>query len=255
MKFEQLTTNLQDHVLTITLNRPKVLNALSAKLKQELSEAFKQANVDPDVKAIVITGAGDRAFCSGQDLNESQNVDEETAKAWVDEFDGLYRIIKSVEKPIIASINGAAAGSGLQLALLADIRIASENARFGMTEINVGLPCIIGSTMFLEVMGKNKMTDLILTGRLLSAKEAKEYDLVTRLAADQEDLKQKTRELALELANKPPVAAKINKQWFNKLSQENFDACMAFAKEAHTMSYGANEPQEMMEKFLAKTRA
>lgn len=254
MNYEQLTTELNEEVLTITLNRPKVLNALTTLLKQELAHVFKSANENPKVKSIVITGAGERAFCSGQDLNESQNVDAETAKEWVDEFEELYRVIKSVEKPIIASINGSAAGSGLQLALLADIRIASENARFGMTEINVGLPCIIGSTMFWEVMGKSKTTDLILSGRLLSATEAKEYDLVTRLASSQEDLKVKTRELAQELAAKPPVAAKINKHWFNKLSEENFNACMSFAKEAHTISYGANEPQEMMQKFLSKTK-
>ncbi|WP_303699628.1 enoyl-CoA hydratase/isomerase family protein [Lentibacillus sp. CBA3610] len=159
-----------------------------------------------------------------------------------------------MEKPIIASINGSVAGSGLQLALLADIRIASENARFGMTEINVGLPCIIGTTMFWEVMGKSKTTDLILTGRLLSAKEAKEYDLITRLVSDQHELQKKTWELALELASKPPVAVKANKDWFNRLSDENFQACMVYAKEAHTLSYSANEPQEMMEKFFAKSK-
>lgn len=252
MDFENLIYKVDNGVLTITLNRPEVLNALSTKLKDELGDAFQKAEKDKSVKSIIITGAGNKGFCAGQDLNESKGVDEETAKAWVDEFENLYRIIKSVTKPIIASINGSVAGSGLQLALLADIRIASPNAKFGMTEVNVGLPCIIGSTMFWEVMGKSKTIDLILTGRLLKAKEAYEYDLITRLAESQESLQEETLKIAEEMAAKPPVAVSTNKKWLNKLSQENFDACMIFAKEAHTISYRSNEPQDMMNKFLSK---
>lgn len=251
LKFKHITYEITQNVLTITIDRESSYNSLATLTKEELNEAFKIANDDNQVRAIVLTGAGDKAFCSGQDLSESKEINEEQAGDWVGEFDTLYRTIKSVEKPLIASINGVVAGSGLQLALLCDIRIAKKSAKMGMTEIDVGLPCIIGSTMFFEVMGKNKAMDLILTGRLVKGEEALQYDLVTRLVEDQE-LAQETEKLAQELAAKPPVAYALNKQWFNQLSKENFNACMEFANEAHQKGYASGEPQKAMEAFFDK---
>lgn len=253
MNYQEILTRLEEGVLTITINRPHTYNALSTSTKVELADAFRQANENPEVRAIVITGAGDKSFCSGQDLSESQTVNEETAKIWIDEFDHLYRTIRSVDKPIIASINGFATGSGLQLALLCDIRISNETAKYGMTEVNVGLACIIGSTMFNEVMGKSKMTDLILTGRLLNAEEAKEYSLVTRVVPN-DQLACETKKLATELAGKPPVAVRSNKQWIKMLSDENFDRCMAHSVIAHQVGYASGEPQRAMEAFFEKRK-
>ncbi|MBD1381511.1 enoyl-CoA hydratase/isomerase family protein [Metabacillus arenae] len=252
--YNNLFYEVKDSISTITINRPKTYNSLSTETKLELTDAFEAANHDENVKAIIITGSGKKAFCSGQDLSESKEVNQETADAWVDEFDKLYRVIRSIEKPIIASINGFATGSGLQLALLADIRIAAQSAKFGMTEINVGLPCIIGSTMFWEVMGKSKTIDLILTGRLLQAEEAKEYELVTRVVAD-DALKEATGQLAAELAAKPPVGVALNKRWFKRMSDSDFNSCMQYASEAHTLAYESGEPQQAMTLFFEKRAA
>ncbi len=251
MNYKTILYEVNQNILTITINRPKTYNALSTSTKEELSNAFQRGNEDKNVKAIIIKGAGDKAFCSGQDLKESQNVSKETADKWVDEFDKLYRIIRKVEKPIIASINGAATGSGLQLALLADIRISKKSAKYGMTEINVGLPCVIGSTMFWEVMGKSRTADLILTGRLIKADEAKDYGLITRVVND-EELESETLKLAKELAAKPPMALAINKRRFNQMSEYNFNSCMEYAIEAHTLGYESGEPQKMMREFFEK---
>lgn len=251
--YQTILYEIKNHVLTITINRPKSYNALSTETKLELMDAFEAAKANQHVKAIVITGAGKKAFCAGQDLSESQDVNEATAKEWVEEFDQLYRVIRSVKKPIIASINGFSVGSGLQLALLADIRISNESAKFGMTEIDVGLACIIGTTMFFEVMGKSRTIDLILTGRLLTAQEAEKYGLVTRVVAD-EVLEEETKKLATELANKPPVAVASNKEWFKRLSDDWFDQCMAYAVEAHTDGYRTGEPQQKMREFFEKKK-
>ncbi|WP_257350706.1 enoyl-CoA hydratase/isomerase family protein [Pseudalkalibacillus decolorationis] len=253
MVYNTLLYQVKDGVLTVTINRPKTYNALSTETKLELADAFKAADNDQNVRAIVITGAGNKAFCSGQDLNESQNVDEDTARKWVDEFDQLYRVIRSIKKPIIASVNGFSTGSGLQLALLADIRISSDEAKYGMTEIDVGLACIIGTTMFWEIMGKSRTTDMILTGKLISAEVAEKYGLVTRVVPSM-NLKEETDKLATELAQKPPIALASNKEWFKSLSDENFNSCMIFATEAHTRGYGAGEPQRMMEAFFEKRK-
>ncbi|SHE32691.1 Enoyl-CoA hydratase/carnithine racemase [Seinonella peptonophila] len=252
MQFQHIIYQISNNVLTITLNRESTYNALSTDTKLELQQAFQQGEQDQSVKAIVVTGAGERSFCSGQDLSESKELTEELAQEWVNEFDQLYRVIRSVQKPIIASINGYAVGSGLQLAMLADIRIGVASAKFAMTEINVGLACIIGTTMFWEIMGRSRTTDLILSGRMLTAEEAEQYGLITRLVPDHTTLKEETTKLAFELAAKPPVALSSNKKWFNYLTEENFNHCMDFAREAHKIGYASGEPQEMMRKFFAK---
>ena len=249
MTYKNIITNLEKKVLTITINRPASYNSLSTETKLELADAFKGAGENPAVSSIIITGAGDKSFCSGQDLAESKELNESVASDWVEEFDHLYRVIRKIGKPIIAAINGFSVGSGLQLALLADIRISNESAKFGMTEVNVGLPCVIGATMFWEVMGKSKTIDLILTGRLLDAKEAKEYSLVTRIVKD-EDLRSEAFNLAKDLANKPPTAIAVNKRRFNQLSEVEFNNCMNYAVDAHTIGYASGEPQEMMKQFF-----
>jgi enoyl-CoA hydratase/carnithine racemase len=254
MNYENILYNVKGNVLTITINRSSTYNSLSTETKVELADAFRRGNEDDDVKAIIITGAGDKSFCSGQDLKESQELSKETADKWVDEFDQLYREIRKVEKPIIASINGFSTGSGLQLALLADIRISNKKAKYGMTEVNVGLPCVIGSTMFWEVMGKSRTTDLILTGRLLDATEAERYGLITRIVED-DKLVEETWKLAIELANKPPVAVAVNKRRFNQLSEIEFNNCMRYAVEAHTIGYESGEPQQMMREFFDKRKS
>lgn len=253
MSYKHLLYEVEEEIATITINRPSSYNALSTETKVELGQAFQQADQDPNVRCIVITGAGQHSFCSGQDLNESQSLDESLAHQWVDEFDQLYQTIRAVKKPIIASINGYAVGSGLQLALLADIRISNEKAKYGMTEINVGLPCIIGSTLFWETMGKSKTIDLILTGRLLTAQEALEYDLITRIVSN-EQLHKETQKLAKELAQKPPTAVRLNKKWFIDFSEEAYQRCIQRAKEAHTEAYASGEPQEMMKAFFEKRK-
>lgn len=253
MKSQNLITELEENVLTITINRPETYNALSTETKIDLANAFMEADSNENVKAIIITGAGDKSFCSGQDLEESKGLDKETAEQWINEFDHLYRVIRKIKKPIVAAINGFSVGSGLQLALLADIRIANTKAKFGMTEINVGLPCVIGATMFWEVMGKSKTIDLILTGRLINAEEAKNYGLITRIVND-EELRTKSFELAKELASKPPTAIAVNKRRFNQLSEIEFNNCMNYAVEAHTIGYGSGEPQKSMSEFFAKRK-
>lgn len=253
MSYKHLLYEVEEGIATITIHRPSSYNALNAKTKWELRQAFQHADQDPKVRSIILTGAGQHSFCSGQDLNESQSLDESLAHAWVDEFDQLYQTIRAVKKPIIASINGYAVGSGLQLALLADIRISNEKAKYGMTEVNVGLPCIIGSTLFWETMGKSKTIDLILTGRLLTAYEAQQYDLITRIVAN-DQLETESKKLAKELAQKPPTAIQLNKEWFLDLSEESYQRCIQRAKEAHTRAYASGEPQQMMKAFFDKRK-
>jgi len=251
VNYKDIKLKEQEGVLIITIDRPETYNALSTNTKLELADAFYNAEKNSDVRSIILTGAGEKSFSSGQDLSESKGLDESVAEDWVEEFDSLYRVIRKVSKPIVAAINGFSVGSGLQLALLTDIRVASESAKFGMTEVNVGLPCIIGTTMFWEVMGKSKTIDLILTGRLIDAKEAKEYNLVTRVVSDNK-LRDEAFTLAKNLASKPLTAISLNKRRFNQLSEEEFNNCMNYAVDAHIMGYASGEPQKAMTEFFEK---
>ncbi|MFJ8235466.1 enoyl-CoA hydratase/isomerase family protein [Ureibacillus sp. NPDC094379] len=249
--YENLLIEQIGDVQKVIINREKTYNSLSTSTKLELVEALTNADNNPEVKAIILTGAGEKSFCSGQDLSESQDLDEEAAENWIEEFDVLYRAIKKIKKPIVAAVNGFATGSGLQLALLCDIRVSADTAKYGMTEVNVGLPCVIGSTMFWEVMGKSRTVDLILTGRLLDAVEAERYGLITRIVP-LNDLEEASLKLAEELAEKPPTAIIINKRRFNQLSELEFNRCMSYAIEAHTIGYASGEPQEQMRQFFEK---
>ena len=233
-----------------TLNRPESYHALNKELKEELIDVFNSTQKNPNLSCLVITGSGDKAFCSGQDLNESVVLTtNEDAEKWVRSFDDLYAAIRNFEKPYIASVNGASAGSGFQLPLLADIKICSDNARFAMTEIDVGYACIIETTLLWDIFGRSKTTELILRGSFINPAEALDYGLVSKVVPFAE-LQEETMMLAQELAEKAPVSLKNNKKWFRKLTEDQFKACIEFAIEAHIDGYQAGEPNEYQRRFL-----
>lgn len=127
-------------VSILTLNRPEVLNAWHRPMRDQLVSLLKEAEADPDVRAIILTGAGDRAFGAGQDLNETKSFDSSHAEGWMDEWKRLYGTIRGLSKPLIAALNGVAAGSAFQVSLLADFRIAHDGVKMGQPEIDSGIP-------------------------------------------------------------------------------------------------------------------
>lgn len=246
----------QDHgaVRVITLNRPDMLNAWHRPMRDELVAALEAAGAASEVGAIVLTGAGDRAFGAGQDLSETQAFDAERAVDWMGEWERLYGAIRNLDKPIIAALNGVAAGSAFQVALLADLRIAHPGVRVGQPEINSGIPSVTGPWLMLDRIGLARTIDLTLTGRMLDAEEALAFGLVSRVVpADQ--VLPSAMTLAAELASKPPVAMKLNKQRFRELTEASFRECLAAGAEAQKAAYGSGEPAIMMERFFAERAA
>ncbi|OFV84025.1 MAG: enoyl-CoA hydratase, partial [Acidobacteria bacterium RBG_16_64_8] len=179
--YEHLIVEKHGAVRVITLNRPHVLNALNREMRRELTEAFVKANHDDEVGSIVLTGSGERAFAAGQDLNEAKEFTPERAHTWIDEFFALYSALRNLDKSVVAAVNGYAVGAGLQIALLTDLRIASERAQLGMPEIHDGIPCITGTWTLWDIIGRSRTEDLVLTGRLLGAQEALQWGLVNRV--------------------------------------------------------------------------
>lgn len=238
-------------VRVLTLNRPERMNAWDTAMRSRLIGELEAAGRDPDVGAVVITGAGDRAFCAGQDLNEATGFDAARAEAWIDEFHALYRAVRKLEKPVIAAINGVAAGSAFQFALLCDIRIGHAGVRMGQPEINSGIASITGPWIMKEVLGLSRTIEMTLTGRLVEADEALRLGLLHHVVGSDEVM-ERALEVAGSLAAKPPLAMKLIKQRFFEVLEPGLADAVAAAKRYHRQSFEAGEPQQSTKAFLAK---
>ncbi len=165
-------------IAIVKINRPEVLNALNFELVSELIEIFNNIISDDKINAVILTGVGNKAFCAGGDLNQVIKMDPLQAEKYASHVHTLLNTIENLEKPVIAAINGYALGGGCQLALACDIRIASSNAKIGQTEVKIGIPPGWGGTQRLaRIVGMAKVKELIYTGKIICAKEAKEINL------------------------------------------------------------------------------
>jgi enoyl-CoA hydratase len=206
MKSETLLLERDGAVAILTINRPTVLNALNRQVLEDLSHAVNALGADDEVRAIVLTGAGEKAFVAGADINELAAQSPVSGRDLARRGQALFRHIETLGKPVIAAINGFALGGGCELAMSCTLRLAADTAKLGQPEINLGLiPGYGGSQRLPRLVGKDRAMELILTGRHISAEEAFRIGLVTRVvpaAALQGD----ARQLAQELASKAPVA-------------------------------------------------
>lgn len=241
-------------VRRLTLNRPEKMNAWNTPMRDQLIAALEAAEADESVRAIVLTGAGDRAFGAGQDLSESKGFDADRAEIWMGEWKKLYNLFRLGSKPIVAALNGVAAGSAFQVALLCDLRVGHAGVKMGQPEINSGIATVTGSWIMGHIIGHARTIDLTLTGRMLDAQEALSMGLMSRLV-EEDKVQSEALALADFLANKPPVAMALNRRRFAQLTQETFEDAMATGVKVQRESYASGEPQAMMEKFLASRAA
>ncbi|GHC35931.1 enoyl-CoA hydratase/isomerase family protein [Aidingimonas halophila] len=246
---DHILTHKQGRVGVITLNRPEVLNAWHSEMRQQLIAALATFSNDDAIGAIVLTGAGDRAFSAGQDLNETRDFDAERAKRWVGEWEALYDKLRSSPKPIIAALNGVAAGSAFQVSLLCDFRIAHSDVRMGQPEINSGIASTTGPWIMREHLGLARTIDLTLSGRLMNADEAYALGLINRLV-DAEQVLPEALSLGEELADKPPVAMRLDRQRFKEITEPGFRDCLEAGARIQAEAYASGEPARMMEAFL-----
>src|SRR5437899_9881836 len=210
--YQKIQWEQKNRIAVITLNRPRVLNALSRALKAELSDALTRIKADPGIRAVIMTGAGDQAFSAGQDLTEAKDMSGPEAEEWVREYELLYDQIRMLDVPVIASVNGWAMGAGCQLALLADVRLSSENARYAMPEIRDGIPAVFGLERLWNTIGMSRGLYLVLSGDSLDAKQAQEAGLTIKVVPRSRLLTEAT-ELARTMAAYAPIAMKQNKQY------------------------------------------
>src|SRR2546422_9198782 len=242
-----------ENVVVITLNRPRVLNALNRALKGELGDALTRIKDDPEIRAVILTGAGDQAFSAGQDLTETKDMSGPEAEEWVREDELLYDRVRMLDVPVIAAVNGWAMGAGCQLALLADVRLSSENARYGLPEIRDGIPAVFGLELLWNTIGMSRALYLVLSGESLDARQAQEAGLTVKVVAPAERLL-KAEALARTLAGHAPIAMKQNKQNARRRTEADFRACARFCESAHHAAFSAGDAKRGMEAFLAKKR-
>lgn len=238
----------------VTLNRPQVLNAWNSAMRVALVEALDAMEEDAAVRAIILTGAGERAFGAGQDLNETKTFDADRAEEWVGEWERLYDRIRSLSKPIIAAVNGVAAGSAFQVALLCDLRIGHPGVKMGQPEINSGIASTTGPWIMREIIGLAHTIDLTLTGRMMDAEECYRIGVLSRLVP-QDKVMEEALALAGHLAGKPPTAMRLDRQRFREMTEAGFRDALSAGVRIQREAYASGEPARMMEQFLASRAA
>jgi enoyl-CoA hydratase len=235
MEFDTLLVEKAGQVATVTVNRPESLNALNRAMMADLGEAFGQLGEDDEVRVIVLTGSGDKAFIAGADIAEMSRMDSETAEAFAMLGNGLGDLMETLPKPIIAAVNGFALGGGCELAMCCDFIIASERARFGQPEVNLGLIPGFGGTQRLQrFVGRATARRLIYTGEMVKAAEAKDMGLVTEVVAP-ENLLDRARDVAWLIAQKGPLAIAAAKKAIN----DGADAELIEALENEAQLFGS----------------
>lgn len=254
MEFNNTLYEKSEGTAKITINRPQALNALNEETILEISLRIADAKQDENIKVIVITGAGDRAFCAGADLNMMKGVNAYRGMRLSRVGQKLTNEIEELEKPVIAAINGYALGGGLELAMACDLRIASENAKLGQPEVNVGLiPGWGGTQRLSQFVGKGKAKELIFTGKRIDAKTAEQLGLVNKVVP-LEQLKSTVEELTSELMSKPPIAIALAKQLINSSIETDLKVGLTNEAEAFGVLTSTEDFNEGVTAFLEKRK-
>ncbi len=238
-------------VALIRFNRPEKLNAWHAPMRTEIIDALRSFEADEAIKAVVLTGVGSRAFCAGQDLEEAHGFDVKASEVWMREWETYYATLRSMSKPLVIALNGTAAGSAFQVALLGDIRIAHPGVQMGQPEINSGIASVTGPWIMNMMLGMSRTIELTLTGRLMDADECQRIGLVHHVVAEDQVLA-KAMEIATDLAAKPPVAMRLDKQRFREMTEPGFKDAITAGIRIQAESYATGEPARMMEEFFRK---
>jgi len=240
----------KDKVGIITINRPEVRNALDKDTWSKLGAAFIELEADPNIMAIVVTGAGNKAFVAGADLNALKV--RTAVQTMHGETPAIVARIESVVKPTIAAINGFALGGGLELAMACDIRICSKTAKLGQTEINVGiLPGAGGTQRLSRLVGPGKAKELIFTGKIISAEDAEKIGLVNAVV-EPEELMEKALAMAGDIAAKSPTTIQIAKQVVSQGLNTDLATGLMLEKMGQSFIFGTEDRLEGVTAFLEK---
>ena len=253
--FENLLYEKKNSIAYITVNRPKVLNALNSATMVELRAAFESARDDAEVRVVILTGAGEKAFIAGADINELNRLSPVEAKEYTHRGQAVFDLIENLGKPTIACINGFALGGGCELAMACTIRLASENAKLGQPEVKLGIIPGYGGTQRLpRLVGKGMAMQLNLTGEMITAQEALRIGLVNDVAKPA-DLMARAEAMAQKIAANAPLAIKYCMDAVNKGTQMTLAEGLFLEATLFAVSCATEDKKEGTSAFLEKRAA
>ena len=255
MNFENILVSTENRIATITINRPKKLNALNIETIEELHEAFKNLEADASVKAIIVTGSGEKAFVAGADISEFAHFSvEEGEELARNGQEILFDFVENLSTPVIAAVNGFALGGGLELAMASHFRVASDNAKMGLPEVSLGvIPGYGGTQRLAQLVGKGRAMEMVMTAGMISAEEANKFGLVNYVTTQEELLP-----LAMKLASKISRNSSVAISSAIKAINDNFkDGVNGFETEISEFGicFGTEDFKEGTTAFLEKRRA
>jgi len=249
-----LLTEEKNGILTLTLNRPEVMNAFNFPLLKALREQIEAVRFRPQVRVIIITGAGEKAFCSGADLKERVSLSDVQVREYIMTIRNLFTSIEELSKPVIAAVNGVALGGGTELALASDLRIASQTATMGLTETRLAIIPGGGGTQRLpRLIGRGKAKELIFTGRRVDAREALQIGLVNKIC-DPADLLTESLKMAAMICETGPIAIEQAKYAINHGLDTDIHTGLAIESNAYWITIPTQDRQEGLAAFKEKRK-
>ncbi len=250
-----VTTDRIEQVLRITINRPEALNALNSDVLVQLAAILEIVAADREAHAVVITGAGDRAFIAGADIKEMSTKSPQEGREFAKAGHRITRLIEEMDKPVIAAINGVALGGGCEIALACDVRIASEKARLGQPEVGLGIMPGWGGTVRLpRIVGEGIAREIIFSGRLVSAEEAQRIGLVNAVFPP-EKLAEEVLQMATAIAGKAPLAIAYAKRSMNRARSLDTEAATELEADLFALCFSTEDQKEGMKAFVEKRQA
>jgi len=251
MDYKNIIVSKESGYALIQFNRPEVLNAINIELMIELVDALETLDKDDSVRCLILTG-NDKAFAAGADIKEMADASAMEMIAR-DQF-ARWDKIRKTKKPIIAAVSGFALGGGCELAMTCDMIVASETARFGQPEINIGvMPGAGGTQRLTRAVGKAKAMEIVLTGKIFTAEEAKEWGLVNMVVPVEYYL-QEAKALANEIASKPPVAVRLAKEAVLKSFDTTIEGGLEFERKNFYLLFASEDQKEGMKAFIEKRK-
>lgn len=252
---EPILAERRGRALWVTINRPEVLNALDARAHRMLRDALRRAEEDVEVRAAVITGAGDKAFCAGADVREFLEASPYEVRRHVEESRRTIEAIVKLGKPVIAAVNGLALGTGCEIVLACDLAIAVEEARFGQPEVRLGMMPGLGATQRLPLLvGLKRAKELLMTGRVITAHEAERLGVVNRVVP-RDRLVEEVDRLVEELSRLSPSMLRMIKDSVNRPLEALLHAGLSIELECFAESFSLKAPREGIRAFLEKREA
>ena len=254
MNYEFLKVEQKDKIAILTLNRPEIMNALNFPLLKELNHFITEANFDKGIRVIIITGAGEKAFCAGADLKERRNMTPEEVKRYIFTIRTTFTAVEYLPKPVIAAVNGVALGGGTELALACDMRIASKNATMGLTETSLAIiPGAGGTQRLARAVGKGKAKEMIFLAKRISADEAYEIGLVNKVV-EPEKLMDEAISWAERICENGPIAIEQAKLAINYGTETDIFTGLAFETQCYNVLIPTKDRLEGLQAFKEKRK-